>query len=75
MKLQPYRMKSLAKKPNEKLSPRFYGPYKVIQRIGEVAYKLELLEDSKIHPVFHISMLKKAVKAHLFPSTITNSPE
>jgi len=41
LKLQPYRMKSLARKTNEKLGPRFYGPYKVIQ-FGEVAYKLEL---------------------------------
>ena len=31
LKLQPYRMMSLARKPNEKLGPLFYGPYKVIQ--------------------------------------------
>ena len=70
LKLQPYRMKSLARKPNEKLSPRFYGPYKVIQRIGEVAYKLELPEDSKIHPVFHISLLKKVVKPTSSPQPL-----
>ena len=37
---------------------KFYGPYKVIQRIGLVAYKLELPKDACIHPVFYVSFLK-----------------
>lgn len=42
LKIQPYRQKSLAKQPYEKLAARFYGPFSVSQRIGQVAYKLLL---------------------------------
>ncbi|XP_070009583.1 uncharacterized protein [Nicotiana sylvestris] len=45
-----------------KLSPRYVGSYRVTQRIGQVAYRLELPpEMSLVHPVFHVSMLKKVV--------------
>ena len=53
----------------EKLKPRFYGPYKVVRKVGEVAYELELPEEREIHNVFHLSNLKKTIGKHIAPST------
>jgi hypothetical protein len=42
-----------------KLSPRFIGPFKIVERKGEVAYRLELpAQLSGVHDVFHVSQLK-----------------
>ena len=42
LRLQPYRQSSLKKSGAEKLKPRYYGPYRIMRQVGEVAYELEL---------------------------------
>ena len=45
-----------------KLSPRFVGPFEILERIGVVAYRLALPPSlDKVHNVFHVSMLRKCV--------------
>lgn len=61
LKLKPYKQLSLRKSQLWKLTSKYCGPYPVIKKVGEVAYELQLPSDAKIHPVFHVSLLKKHV--------------
>ena len=46
-----------------KLAPRYVGPYKVLERCGSVAYRLQLLDIlSVVHNVFHVSQLKNCLR-------------
>ena len=61
LRLQPYKQSTLKGKGDEKLKPRFYGTYRIVRKVGEVAYELYLPKSSKVHNVFHVSCLKKEV--------------
>ena len=56
-----------------KLNPCYIGPFEIVERIGPVAYRLDLSEEfSRVHNVFHISMLCKYISD---PSHVLDTPE
>jgi hypothetical protein len=68
LKLQPYRLTAFGLRNSLKLQSKYYGPFRVLARVGNVAYKLQLPTNVNIHPVFHVSQLKR----HLGPTAVPN---
>jgi hypothetical protein len=71
--LQPYKQTSLKAEHCQKLAPKFYGPYTMLKCVGQVAYQLALPSHLKLHPIFHVSCLKKVIGAQC--QIQTNLPE
>jgi len=71
VKLQPYIQSSLSQRANQKLAFKYFGPYRVVARVGTMAYQLELPASSSVHLVFHVPQLKKFVGAQ---QTVTTHP-
>jgi hypothetical protein len=61
IRLQLYKELLFKWKGKNKLTPKFYGPYKINKKISQVAYTLELSNQIYMHNVFHVSCLKKVL--------------
>jgi hypothetical protein len=64
LKLQPYAQNSVVNRPCRKLAYKYYGPFEILEKIGNAAYKLSLPPSALIHPVFHVSQLKEHIPDH-----------
>lgn len=62
IKLQPYVQSSVIRRSNHKLAFRYFGPYSIIRCINPVAYEVNFPPESKIHPILHVSQLRKVLK-------------
>jgi hypothetical protein len=47
---------------NGKLAYKYFGSFKILKKVGEVAYQLDLPKEARIHSTFHVSLLKKWVE-------------
>ncbi|XP_068332823.1 uncharacterized protein [Pyrus communis] len=61
LKLVPYQLQFLASHSYHKLHPKYYRPFEVKERIGLVAYRIQLPDSWRIYSVFHVSCLKKCL--------------
>ena len=58
LKLQSYQQVSVSHRSNQKLGPKYFGPFMIIDKVGSIAYKLALPPEASIHPTMHVSQLK-----------------
>jgi hypothetical protein len=64
LKLQPYAQSNVVNKPFPKLALKYFGPYRVVEKLGTMAYKLQLPPQSAVHAVFHVYQLKAFTPDH-----------
>lgn len=64
VKLQSFAQTSVAHRLCAKLSFKFFGSFQIVEKIGQVAYHLQMPDTVAIHPVFHVSQLKEFVPDH-----------
>lgn len=72
VKLWPFCQRTVAGLIHPKLSKRYFGPFQVIERVGQVSNRLKLPEEARIHPVFHCSLLREHHGPP--PALMDNSP-
>ncbi|KAJ1699376.1 hypothetical protein LUZ63_007888 [Rhynchospora breviuscula] len=68
LRVQPYKQLTLTGGGNQKLSAKYCGPFEVLERVGSLAYKINLPPDYHIHPVIHVSQLKQHIGRQHTPS-------
>ena len=68
LKMQPHRESALGLGHARKLTSKFYGPFRILAKVGQLAYKLHLPTGTQLHNVFHVNQLKKHVGTCAVPN-------
>jgi hypothetical protein len=68
LKMQPFREKALGRENAPKLTSKWYGPFRVLQKVGTGSYRILPPESAKIHDVFHVNQLKKHIGTQAIPN-------
>lgn len=61
LKMHKYKKQTVSQASRSKLAARYCGPFRILECIGEVTYRLELPPSSLVHPLFHVLRLKKYI--------------
>lgn len=61
LRVRLYRQLSMTQSKYSKLDSKYYGPFLLLARVGSLAYRLQLPMEARIHPVFHVFVLKKKI--------------
>jgi hypothetical protein len=67
LRLQPFRHNAFNLHQSLKLTTKYYGPFRVLEKVGDVTYKIQLPSTADIHPIFHVSQLKKHLGTRAVP--------
>ena len=62
LKVKRFLQQPFTSTPIFKLNPKYLEPYVIEAKVGKVAYKLKLLEGIHVHPMFHVSLLKRSIE-------------
>lgn len=61
LRVKSFQRKSFYSSPVSKPSPKYYGHFPIVAKVGPVSYRLQLPSTTNIHPVFHVSLCHKTI--------------